>query len=250
MMKLESMASSHVGRRAHNEDAFCRADALGLCVVADGMGGYEGGEVASELAVGAVQAFFTEHAEDAGLTWPWGVDRQMSFEENKACVAVRLAHRAIMEQRQGKLAQMGSTIALIALADARVVIAHVGDSRVYRLRAGVLERMTIDHSMVEQARLQGIDIDDEVAARYRNLITRALGMPQEDERPELRVELAEPGDLYLLSSDGLHEPLDHDQLRAALIEHGIHAASLLTRAAYEAGGSDNITAVIARVVAA
>lgn len=247
-MKLESMASTHVGRREHNEDAYCRADGLGLCAVADGMGGYEGGEVASRLAVEAVASFFAEHATDDELTWPWGFDRSMSLAENKVCVAVRLAHRAILNQRQGKLAQMGSTIAMILLVDDRVVLAHVGDSRIYRLRAGRLERMSVDHSMVEQARAQGIEMDEAVAARYRNLITRALGMPQEDERPELRVEQAEPGDVYLLSSDGLHEPLEHEMMQAMLLEHGLHAASLLTRAAYDAGGSDNITAVIARVL--
>jgi protein phosphatase len=240
-MKLESMVSTHVGNRSHNEDSHLCADALGLYLVADGMGGHSSGEVASSLAIETVAHTLSERIASH--------DHHPIHEA--ADLAIQKAHRAIVAMQNssyGKYNGIGTTLAMVWLVEGRVVMAHMGDSRIYRLRDARLEQMTTDHSLVEMLRAQQIDLSEEVANQYKNIITRALGMSHEDAVPDVRVEQALPGDMYLLSSDGLHGVLEHGFLEMMLLEHGLEAAALLTQAAYDAGGSDNITTIVASVV--
>ncbi|HVK78136.1 MAG TPA: protein phosphatase 2C domain-containing protein [Kofleriaceae bacterium] len=244
-MKLDAFALTATGRRTSNEDAVCARPDLGLFVVADGMGGYEGGEIASQVAVATIEELVARTASDQDVTWPYRIDPARGVVENEVAVATRLAGERIAARRHGPLAQMGSTVAVLRVDDARAVIGHVGDSRVYRLRGGVVEQLTIDHSLWAQLVATGAELPEREDFPYRHVVTRALGTPSGD--PDLRVEPLARGDVFLLCSDGLSEVLDEAQLAALLALPAQAACHALVAAAYQAGSRDNISAVVVRV---
>ena len=243
-MQLECSAVTVTGRRAHNEDAVCARPDLGLFVVADGMGGYEGGEVASRLTVSAIEELVHRTASDHDVTWPYRIDPRRGPIENEVAVATRLAGERIAVQRSGRLAQMGSTVVVLRVEGRHAVIGHVGDSRVYRLRTGRLEQLTVDHSLWAQLVAAGGELPAREEFAYRHVVTRALGTTAAD--PELRSEEVEPGDVFLLCSDGLSEVLEPAHLAARLALPPAAAARALVDDAFAAGSKDNISAVVVR----
>lgn len=246
MPTTESRAFSHVGRRDNNEDAFYVSDALGLFVVADGMGGYEGGEVASDLAISTIREFFEHRQRDSDETWPFGFDDSVGLLANMLTTAVRMANSRVVEAKRGVLGKMGSTVVSIAVGNDELAIAHVGDSRVYRFRDGTLKRMTRDHSLSEEMGVEGPDGEITPDTTMRNVLTRALGMP--DVSADVRVEKPLPGDMFLLCSDGLLESLSDADIAARLqATPSVDACEGLVEAAYEAGGRDNITVALVRI---
>jgi serine/threonine protein phosphatase PrpC len=251
-MQLDAFALSIAGRRSNNEDAVCSRPELGLFVVADGLGGYEGGEIASGIAVQTISDLVRRTASDADVTWPYAFDRERSIDENEVIVATKLAHDRIVARRTGIHDQMGSTVALIRFPagnDNRVVIGHVGDSRVYRLRDGGLAQLTADHSLANQMIAAGMVIDANFP--YRHIITKALGLGTGGAEPDVQSDKAITGDVYLLCSDGLYEVLEPEQM-AALLDPVTRGRSIadacrqLVAAAYEAGSRDNISVVVVR----
>ena len=238
------IASAHtfVGRRRHNEDAYLMDPEVGIFAVADGMGGYAGGEVASRLAVETIAEFFA-YSVDPEATWPHSFDPALSPAENRVDAAVRLANERVCEQREGPLADMGSTLALVA---------HVGDSRVYRLthrpdQGPELAQVTRDHSLYEQLREAGAPVPPIGEFAYANVITRALG-PRSGERPDLQRIALRDGDRLLICTDGLSGALDPEQIAALLDAGPVDAAcERLVHEAYLAGSRDNITAVVVEV---
>jgi serine/threonine protein phosphatase PrpC len=245
-MQLDAFALTIPGRRPNNEDAICARPDLGLFVVADGMGGYEGGEVASALAVDAIHELVRRTAADADVTWPYKIDPRRSIDENELIVATRLAGDRIAARRTGVLEQMGSTVAVLRLAGDHAVIAHVGDSRIYRLRAGAVAQLTIDHSLLAQMIASGNGPIDVEAFPWRHVVTRALGTPSGE--PEVQLDRARPGDVYLLCSDGLSEVLAVEEIAALLELPAERACRALVDAAYAAGSRDNISAIVVRVL--
>jgi len=241
-MLLETFAITIPGRRTNNEDAICARPELGLFVVADGMGGYEGGEIASALAVDAIHELVRRTAGDNDVTWPYRIDPARPLCENELIVATRLAADRIAARREGELEQMGSTVAILRLAGDRAIIGHVGDSRVYRLRGGGLAQLTIDHSLMAQ-----LDLTPEAAAAFpwRHVVTRALGTPSCE--PDVTHDRAWPGDVYLLCSDGLSEVLSPQVIAALLDAPAETACKSLVEAAFAAGSRDNISAIVVRV---
>lgn len=242
-MQLDSFALTIAGRRTNNEDAICARPDLGLFVVADGLGGYDGGEVASTLAVEVICDLVRRTAGDADVTWPYKIDPQRSIVENEVVVATRLAGDRIASRREGILEQMGSTVAVLRFAADRAVIGHVGDSRVYRLRAGELVPLTVDHSLVSQMIAAGMSPDAQFP--WRHVITRALGMPSAE--PDVQTAAVVAGDVYLLCSDGLYDPLSPQVMAALLDAPPEEACRKLVDAAYAAGSRDNISAIVVRV---
>jgi PPM family protein phosphatase len=243
-MKLHSVALTHVGRRDNNEDALFSDSSLGLFAVADGLGGYEGGEVASRLAIHTLVEFVKRNLSDEEVTWPHALDRALTFDENMAMAAARLAHERILRQRRGKLAQMGSTLALLLSGrEGKATVAHIGDSRVYRLRQGRFEGLTVDHSFYEELVRSGAsDLPPRHEFPYTNIITRALGISGSAEVQT--IELA-AGDIYLLCTDGLSEVVNEACMSQILAGQPLASAcGALIDAAYEGGGKDNITAVL------
>jgi serine/threonine protein phosphatase PrpC len=243
---IEHAAATHVGRRANNEDNFCAEPSLGLFAVADGMGGYEGGEVASRLTVESLVHFFRREAADGESTWPFGLDRALSLGENRLQVAVRLAHAEVAAKKIGALSQMGSTVAALTISGGDAVIGHVGDSRVYRLRVGILEQLTRDHSLWAELQAAGAVVPAKEECGYGNVITRALGM-ESGARADLRREPLLPGDVYLLCTDGLTEKLSGARIAELLKRPVREACDALVDEAYRSGGRDNITAVVVAV---
>jgi serine/threonine protein phosphatase PrpC len=258
-MRFESCAFTDTGRRGNNEDAHLHEPALGVFGVADGMGGYAGGEIASQLVVETLEALYRRFRGDPEATFPSKLDPKRSFDENQLAVAIRLAHKAVLAHRVGELRDMGSTLVAMALRPGRpeAVIAHVGDSRIYRLRDGRFEALTRDHSLLEDLRKAGgaTEMQSKADCPFANLITRALGLDDHAE-PEVTTVDVRPGDIFLLCSDGLSDPLPEPKMAQILAGVSDRPGSVqratehLVRAAYEAGGKDNITAVTVRVKAA
>jgi len=245
-MQIDSAGWTHVGRRAKNEDAWTSRADLGLFVVADGMGGYAGGEVASRCVVDTFSGLCERLVRDPEATWPHRLQPQLSHEENLLLSCTQLAQRAVRARRQGPLHQMGSTVVALALGARGAAVAHVGDSRLYRLRAGCLEALTRDHSFLEELRQAGVETPSRADSPHGHFITRALGTDSAE--PTVRRLDVQAGDVYLLCSDGLYEPLGPERLATRLGEGDREElAERLVEEAYALGGRDNITAVLVSV---
>ncbi|PID38041.1 MAG: serine/threonine protein phosphatase [Proteobacteria bacterium] len=253
-LHFESGSATHVNRRAGNEDNHTIDSELGLYVVADGMGGYEGGERASSIVVEVLRAFFRHNVDDPDATWPVALDRKLGFAANLLGAAIRLAHLEVCAQKRGRLARMGSTVVALAVRGEEVVAGHVGDSRLYRLRDGELKQLTRDHSLWAELAAAGRDCGQWADFPYRNVITRAVGMPEME--PELTPLAPRVDDVFVLCSDGLLDGLDEEALAAGLLDVASGerapqlAADRLVQGAYDGGAKDNITAIVLRVVAA
>ncbi len=243
---------SDVGReRAHNEDAILVDDERKLVVLADGMGGYQAGEVASQLAVDVVRdesSSLDVSEADLGRIDP---DTGISVAMRQLRSAIEKANNRICSVARGReeLNGMGTTIVAARFYDGRVGIAHVGDSRCYRLRERMLEQLTRDHSYVQDQLEKGlISEEDAKHSPQKNLITRALGIDAiaEADVQEFRTR---PGDVYLLCSDGLSDLVDDDAIQTALSAEKLPAEHIkfLIDAANGNGGRDNISVIIVRV---
>lgn len=241
-MEISGFASTHVGRRDNNEDAYLADFDLGLFLVADGMGGYEGGEIASHLVVDSFQYFFRRGGPaDIEAFTGTAVDGKTPA-ENMMNLAVRRASREVERRREGRLAAMGSTVAAMMIRERWAVVAHVGDSRVYRLRNGRLECLTRDHSLYAQLLEAGV-VSARAVAR-KNLITRAIGVPG-CSKPDVATYDVRRGDLFLLCSDGLTDIVPDREIQGLLQALPPHrAVDAVVTEAYVAGGHDNITAMV------
>jgi protein phosphatase len=252
-LRIEVAGETNVGRkRNHNEDNYALFSEHGLFIVADGMGGHASGEVASQMAVEAMQEFFGQTAEDPERTWPYKMDRSKGYDENRLITGVKLANLRIYEtaQREAKKRGMGTTFVSIFNATDGVYVAHVGDSRVYRFRAGKLEALTEDHSLLNDYIKMKHLTDEEIANfPHKNVIVRALGM-KDTVKVDTRFEVPAAGDVYLLCSDGLSGPVPDDEIARILGANSdlTTAASKLIEKANENGGPDNVTCVLVKWV--
>ena len=218
--------------RKQNEDAAWFDEDRAVFAVADGMGGHLAGEVASRMAIEAVQRMAREN-ERPGIA---------ALREAVAC-----AHETILAHAQDHIecAGMGTTLSVLWLGENYAYIAHVGDSRIYRLREGSLTQITQDHSLVEELVRAGL-ITREQARTHprRNIITRALGTHGENE-PDLLVTDVQDGDVFLLCTDGLTGMVPDDEIERTLRDCGIEAAAdRLLALALDAGGRDNVTLIL------
>ena len=240
-------------RRSSNEDSYCTRPDLGLYVVADGMGGHVAGEVASRVAVEAIEIFIQETAgADKNRTWPFPFEPALSLEANRLKAAFRLANRRIASTIADShdLRGMATTASSLLTGPDGACVAHVGDSRVYVLRGGNLQQITNDHSWVEEQVRAGTMTA--TAARqhpWRNVVTRALSGGED---PEVDVTQVQPvqSERYLLCSDGLFSVVPDEQIAALLGTPGVPLEDVcqkLIDAANAAGGPDNITALVLEV---
>jgi protein phosphatase len=243
---------THVGlQREHNEDSFAVLTEYGLFIVADGMGGHRAGDVASRLATDSMAEFFrTTSQED--VTWPFHFDTSLSEEENRLLAGIRVANRQIFERsvRSRDCAGMGTTIvgALFSKQKNRLFVGHVGDSRAYRVRGGAIEQLTRDHSLLNDYLAAMPDLTEEQRAELpRNVITRALGM-HDHVVVDLMNDEPQPGDVYLLCSDGLSGMITDSEILGIVssVEDTAEICRRLIAKANENGGEDNITALVIR----
>lgn len=238
--------------RANNEDAVFADAALGLAILADGMGGYQAGEVASAMAASRL-------ADDLGAYICSGLDPAGGDPADAGAMVQRLlgeiaaTNGAIynLGLSSPRYAGMGTTLVLAWFYDNRMLVAHVGDSRLYRLRAGRLELLTRDHSLVQDQIDSGMMAPEEARhAACRGLLTRALGVD-----PAVEVEVGDhavfPGDLILLCSDGLNEMLEDREIADLMCAGGANLEKLaedLVRLANDRGGRDNVSVIVVQVL--
>lgn len=239
-------------KRSQNEDNLTLLEEHNLFVVADGMGGHASGEVASQLAIDTLREFFRATAADPEATWPYKMDKSRGYEENRLITAVKLANLRIYEaaQREAKLRNMGTTVVGILIVDDGVLVAHVGDSRVYRLRNDQLTQLTEDHSLLnDYIKMKRLTEEEIANFPHKNVIVRALGM-KESVKVDISLDKPQPGDVYLLCSDGLAGPASDEEIREVMVaERDVKGAvSKLIERANANGGPDNITAVVVKVV--
>jgi PPM family protein phosphatase len=252
-LRIEIAGQTDVGRkRAHNEDNFAIFGEYGLYIVADGMGGHASGEVASQMAIDTMRDFFATTQDDPDKTWPYKMDRTKGYEENRLVTGIKLSNLRIFESARVNPAQrgMGTTIVSLFVTQQGVYLAHVGDSRIYRLRDGSLEQMTEDHSLLNDYKKMKHLTEEEIANfPHKNVIVRALGM-KETVKVDTRFEEPRLGDVMVLCSDGLAGPVSDDDIRAIVSSSPdlkLASQRLIDRA-NENGGPDNVTCVLARWV--
>lgn len=244
------VARTHPGnvRRLNEDCALTRPD-IGLIALADGMGGHMAGEVASQRALESLQDFVDKSAAGPESTWPFAIDPNSTPAANRLLTALKVANQSVLEAAGMRLDRtgMGTTLVAGIIESDRFTYTSVGDSRVYLLTEGRLRQLSRDDSLI--AMLQEQTGGDPAAIRdhpMRNVLTRVVGV-----RPELTVtadeQVLHPGDVIMLTSDGLHGAIPHDQLAAIVTDHqSLDAtADRLIATALQADGSDNITVVLA-----
>lgn len=241
-------------RRCQNEDSFCANPDLGLFVVADGMGGHAGGEVASELAVTEIQTVI-ESTTTLGAhdTWPVPFDATVGVDGNRLRAGFSMANSSIARriEKTEDLRGMATTAVAVLVRSGKATLAHVGDSRAYLWRSGQLTRLTVDHSWVEEQVQAGMLT--EAAARehpWRNIVTRALSGTE-----GLKVDVTElefeAGDRLLLCSDGLPTVVQDSEIGTVVSPPANlqEVCDELVSRANAGGGPDNVTAVVVGVAA-
>jgi protein phosphatase len=249
---IEAFGRTDVGRRRKiNEDSFLVSPESSLYAVCDGMGGHNAGEVASKMAIETIAAFVERSGVEKEITWPWGLDANLSFDGNRLKTAVRLANARVFQAADNReeLTGMGTTVVASIVTGQLLTIASAGDSRCYLVRAGELKQLTRDDSWVSAALGEGILNSDDVEHHpLRNVITKAVGARDTIDLDVVEHQL-EPGDLILLCSDGLHGMINDQEISRILgaADAALEDASAsLIEAANEAGGRDNVTVVLLR----
>ncbi len=251
--KIDFAEMTDTGRvREHNEDAIGSVPDIGLMVLADGMGGYNAGEVASEIAVKTVRDMATEGAgrENRDEIDPHsGLMRQSIVLRD----AIYRANKIIFQTAQSKTdcEGMGTTIVACMFFDNKISIAHVGDSRAYRMRDGNLEQMSLDHSLLQELVDRGFYSEEEAQrSTNRNYVTRALGV-----EPTVEVEVHEysvlPEDVYLLCSDGLPDMVEDEDIHLTISTFNASldvVGKQLIELANDHGGRDNVSVMLAQVI--
>lgn len=251
--RIEIAGHTHTGmHRDHNEDAIASDIEIGLAVLADGMGGLKAGEVASAMAV---ELITTQLRDVIGKLEVGQVDEETGYSQESLEVgnAVALANGAIHQvaRTQPQCAGMGTTIVALLFYDNRMTVAHVGDSRLYRLRAGELEQVTNDHSLIQELIDRGFYTPEEARkSANRNVVTRALGIEPGVEY-DLQEDFVQTGDVYLLCSDGLNDMVEEPRITELLVQHGTdlrQAAQALVDEANANGGKDNVSVLLVRAI--
>lgn len=256
-LNIEWAAISDTGRqRDHNEDSFLADEQGGLWIVADGMGGHNSGEDASKLAVASVHEYLFDLRDDLTVNERLGEIEGIPIPAADLVKGVRYANERIFVEalREPEKQGMGTTLVAMYRSGPRLVIASVGDSRIYRLRQNALEQITVDHSLLNHLiTAKGISRQEAetLAAGKGNVIVRALGM-KDTVNVDLRMEALADGDVYLACSDGLTDMVDDQFIGQTLAEVGSvpdQACDRLVRQANNNGGVDNVTVCVLRVVA-
>ena len=233
--------------RRINEDCFVSVEDLRLFIVADGMGGHAAGEVASRIAVESIEKFIRRSQGTDDFSWPYGLDGTVSYDANRLKTAVCLANRRInrLAENDDDYMGMGTTVVCALVADRHLIVAHVGDSRLYLSAGDDLVQLTQDDSWAATA--FGADGGGNGSRATRHVLTNVLGV-----RPDTSVHLLERelsgGETLLLCSDGLHGSVPHEKLREIVVsgqDLPALAQSLISEA-LEQGSRDNITALVAR----
>jgi len=242
---FEFCSALDAGRaRSNNEDSVALDETCGLAVLADGMGGYNAGEVASSMATSFIRTELGRWLLEAGsAAGDAEVRRAMD-------ICVDNANRAIFNAANSnpQYAGMGTTLVVAVFREGHVLVGHVGDSRAYRLRGGRLQQISRDHSLLQEQIDAGLITPEQAAfSANKNLVTRAVGV-EDTVLLETHVHEIQPGDLYLLCSDGLSDMLSDTSIAQIMAAPGAldGCCQALIDAANDAGGKDNISVILVR----
>jgi protein phosphatase len=253
-MRILAAGLTDVGlQRDHNEDTYRCLDEYRLYLVADGMGGHNSGEIASAMAAEGMRVFF-ESTEKDDATWPFPVDPNLSLQENRLSASIKMANKQIFDRSCSDQSThgMGTTIVGLLVCPEKGIahVAHVGDSRAYRVRDAKIELLTRDHSLVNDYLMMMPDMPKEAMdVLPKNVITRALGM-QDSVVVDLATEDVHEGDRFVLCSDGLSGQVTDERIAEVLDENENdleQAVRVLVQESNAAGGEDNVTVVIVAI---
>ena len=254
MPKVAYAGLTDVGmKRTHNEDNLKLVPDHNLFLVADGMGGHASGEVASEIAVDTIAQFFEDSAEDEDITWPFKEDKNRTFTENLFVNSVRYANLRVFQKActDASFKGMGTTFVGGCFVDNKYYVAHVGDSRCYRIRDRKISLVTEDHSLLnDYKKMAKLTPEEEANFPHKNIIVRALGM-KDSVLVDLGVDVVLEGDLYLFCSDGLNGELTDPQIEDYCNEYEGDLEEMcrqLVQATNAHGGKDNVTVVVVRIL--
>ena len=249
---LQSASLTDPGRvRDHNEDCIESRPEIGLYVLADGMGGYNAGEVASGMATSLISDGLQELWNPRDVA-RMGRDESKALSERLIKEQIARANSAIFttSQNNPECAGMGTTLVVCHFFDNFVTVAHIGDSRLYRLRGEAMEQVTRDHSLLQEQLDSGLITPEEAKlSQNKNLVTRALGIDPTVE-PEVHVYETQVDDTYVLCSDGLSDMVEDEEIRLTLVtlrNNPNLTVQQLIQAANDNGGRDNISAMLIRV---
>jgi serine/threonine protein phosphatase PrpC len=236
--------------RAHNEDSLLIPREMALAVVSDGMGGHAAGDVASRITVETIDQHYRDTARSSQNTWPFKLP-SLEIEKQRMSVAIQLANSNIFQTAavDGSKKGMGCTVDAIYFNQGRFFIGHVGDSRVYRIREGRIQMLTEDHSLLnDYLRMKELSGDEGVHFPQKNVVVRALGLADQV-NVDVIADAFKVGDVFLLCSDGLSGMLDDPVLLEIITARDSLDTSCneLIKAANDAGGNDNITAILCRI---
>jgi protein phosphatase len=250
---LTAHGLTHPGRvRKTNEDTILLDLELGLFLVADGMGGHNAGEVASKLAAEAIRGFLARSEDGNDFTWPYGIDPSLSFQGNRLMTAIKLANRRVFKAGESRddYAGLGTTVVAALIADDQLTFSGVGDSRIYLFGSGRLEQITVDDSWAATVLARDAGSDDATFAAHpmRHVLTNVLGAREQIDM-EVEERAIRPAERLLLCSDGLHGLVDDDALARVLgaPNSDEDAAHELVQLALDAGGPDNVSALVVRM---
>ena len=250
---LEVVTATDSGMvRSHNEDSIAADAEIGLAVLADGMGGYSAGEVASGIAVAMLTAEMKQALENQEPHLTNGSSGEpiavKLIRENSAKANASIFQTA---KSQPQYAGMGTTLVVALFFDNRMTVGHIGDSRLYRLRKAEFEQVTRDHSLLQEQIESGMITKEQARfSQNKNLVTRAVGIDPQVET-EIHTYDVEPGDIYLLCSDGLSDMVTDNDIHATLeaMQSNLPlAAKQLVQQANDSGGRDNISVILVRVI--
>ncbi len=236
-------AKTDIGmQRKMNQDAYCISqdnEEYVLCVLADGMGGYTGGEIASNLAAMSVDRYIKENFDK---------NKEYNKEELQELIerSIEYANKIVYEKsrKDEELEQMGTTLEICLIYNNRVFIGHIGDSRIYRIRQDIMRKITTDHSYVQNLVKEGkITKEEAVNHPKKNMLMKALGCELEVE-PDVTVKNFQKDDIILICSDGLTNMVDEKEIYNIIRKDFDNAANNLINKANELGGRDNITVIL------
>ncbi len=241
--QINGNGNTHIGRvRSTNQDSYLCDNKRGLYIVADGMGGHAGGEVASSLAVQNIRAFLDSNSNKADAA----SDENAGATASLVAEAINHASMKIYERalEEPTLKGMGTTATAIRVLGRSVACAHVGDSRLYLIRCGYIYQITTDHSLVSEQIRAGVITKEEAENHHlRNVITRSVGYQEQEDVDTYTVDV-EDGDLLIICSDGLHGRVPEEVIANCCQKYGILAVDHLIAEANQRGGDDNISVII------
>ena len=249
--KIEIFGLTDVGLvRDNNEDTIGNNPELGLAVLADGMGGHRGGEVASAITVSTIMESLVKEL-NTNITSTIDEDTGFSLESIAVHNAIVKANTNVFtsSNENSQYRGMGTTVVVLLFYDDRFTVAHVGDSRLYRFRDGELEQITRDHSLMQELVDRGFYTDEQAKESLnKNLVTRAVGI-EESVQIDILEDAVHTGDIYLLCSDGVTDMIEDEVIKQTIVENDTDLekiAAELIRMSNAAGGKDNISAILAR----